>query len=188
MWTQKRLRGQVAFLGDRRLYGEGFRSCRSRARSCGARTSFLPGMWNLHGPGIEPVSLALQGRFLTTGPPGKPQRAFNKRAHIVETPGCGSFWFFFLFNLAVPGLSCSMWDIVPRPGIEPRMLRLGVQSLSQWAIREVPGCILAEAPYSSQCISYMLHTHPCIFPGSGWRSSFLLKKRTFFSSYTVKFA
>ena len=28
-------------------------------------------MWNLPGPEIEPVSLALQGRFLTTGPPGK---------------------------------------------------------------------------------------------------------------------
>ena len=29
-------------------------------------------MWDLPGPGIEPVSLALQGRFLTTGPPQKP--------------------------------------------------------------------------------------------------------------------
>ena len=29
-------------------------------------------MWDLPGPGIEPVSPAFQGRFLTTGPPGKP--------------------------------------------------------------------------------------------------------------------
>ena len=28
-------------------------------------------MWDLPGPGIEPVSSALQGRFLTTRPPGK---------------------------------------------------------------------------------------------------------------------
>ena len=28
-------------------------------------------MWDLPGPGIEPVSLALAGRFLTTGPPWK---------------------------------------------------------------------------------------------------------------------
>ena len=28
-------------------------------------------MWNLHGSGIKPVSHALAGRFLTTGPPGK---------------------------------------------------------------------------------------------------------------------
>ena len=28
-------------------------------------------MWDLPGPGIEPVSPALAGRFLTTVPPGK---------------------------------------------------------------------------------------------------------------------
>ena len=31
-------------------------------------------MWDLPGPGIEPVSLALAGGFLTTAPPGKPKR------------------------------------------------------------------------------------------------------------------
>ena len=30
-------------------------------------------MWNLPGPGIKPVSLVLQGRFVTTGPIGKPE-------------------------------------------------------------------------------------------------------------------
>ena len=30
------------------------------------------GMWDLPGPGLEPVSPALAGGFLTTGPPGKP--------------------------------------------------------------------------------------------------------------------
>ena len=29
-------------------------------------------MWDLPGPGLEPVSPALSGRFLTTAPPGKP--------------------------------------------------------------------------------------------------------------------
>ena len=28
-------------------------------------------MWNLPEPGVEPMSPALAGRFLTTGPPGK---------------------------------------------------------------------------------------------------------------------
>ena len=28
-------------------------------------------MWDLPGPGLEPVSPALAGRFLTTAPPGK---------------------------------------------------------------------------------------------------------------------
>ena len=38
---------------------------------CGTQASLLRGMWNLPRPGIKPVSLALPGRFLTTGPPGK---------------------------------------------------------------------------------------------------------------------
>ena len=29
-------------------------------------------MWDLPRPGIKPMSPALAGRFLTTGPPGKP--------------------------------------------------------------------------------------------------------------------
>ena len=35
-------------------------------------------MWDLPGPGIEPVSPALAGRFLTTAPPGRSlQRRFQ---------------------------------------------------------------------------------------------------------------
>ena len=33
----------------------------------------LRGMWDLPGPGLEPMSPALAGGFLTTVPPGKPQ-------------------------------------------------------------------------------------------------------------------
>ena len=57
----------------------GFRSCGSPAlehwlSSCGSRAWLHPAMWDLPGPGIKPVSLALQGRLVTTGPPGKPPR------------------------------------------------------------------------------------------------------------------
>ena len=41
-------------------------------RSCGAWAQLLRGMWDLPGPGLEPVSPALAGGFLTTAPPGKP--------------------------------------------------------------------------------------------------------------------
>ena len=41
-------------------------------------------------------------------------------------------WFIYL---ASPGLSCSLWDLVPWSGIEPI---LGAQSLSHWANREDP--------------------------------------------------
>ena len=59
--------------GSRRM---GFSSCGSRAlehrlSSCGARAQLLCGMWYLPEPGLEPVSPALAGRFLTTAPPGK---------------------------------------------------------------------------------------------------------------------
>ena len=35
-------------------------------------------MWDLPGPGIEPVSPALAGGFLTTEPPGKFPKGFLK--------------------------------------------------------------------------------------------------------------
>ena len=54
----------------------GFSSCGSRAlerrlSSCGARAQLLPSMWDLPGPGLEPMSPAPAGGFLTTVPPGK---------------------------------------------------------------------------------------------------------------------
>ena len=43
-----------------------------RLSNCGSRAQLLRGMWDLPGPGLEPVSPALAGRFSTTAPPGKP--------------------------------------------------------------------------------------------------------------------
>ena len=44
--------------------------------SCGTQTQLLHGRWNLPRPGIEPVSPALVGKFLSTVTPGKSQRVF----------------------------------------------------------------------------------------------------------------
>ena len=41
--------------------------------SCGAQAELLQGMWDLPRQGIKPMSPALAGRFLTTGPPKKYQ-------------------------------------------------------------------------------------------------------------------
>ena len=54
----------------------GFRSCGSqtlehRVNSCSTGAELLCGMWDLPRPGIEPVSPAFTGRFLTTEPPEK---------------------------------------------------------------------------------------------------------------------
>ena len=43
-----------------------------RLSSCGSQAQLLRGMWDIPGPGLEPVSPALAGRFSTTAPPGKP--------------------------------------------------------------------------------------------------------------------
>ena len=66
--------------GSRRV---GFSSCGSRTlerslSSCGSRAQLLHGMWDLPRPGLEPVSPAFAGRFLTTAPPGKPWTSFFK--------------------------------------------------------------------------------------------------------------
>ena len=43
-----------------------------RLSNCGSRAQLLRGMWDLPRPGLEPVSPALAGGFLTTASPGKP--------------------------------------------------------------------------------------------------------------------
>ena len=40
-------------------------------------------MWDLPGPGLEPVSPALAGGFLTTEPPGKPFSCFLKQVVVA---------------------------------------------------------------------------------------------------------
>ena len=46
--------------------------------------------------------------------------------------------FFFFFPLAMPSLSCGMWDLVPWPRIEPGAPTLGRWSFSQWINKEAP--------------------------------------------------
>ena len=53
------------------------------------------------------------------------------------TPQDKIFIYLFIY-LAASGLSCSMWDLVPQPGMEPGPPALGAQSLSLWTTREVP--------------------------------------------------
>ena len=45
---------------------------------------------------------------------------------------------FGIFSCSIQTLSCSMWDLVPWPGIEPGPRALGVWNLSHWTTREVP--------------------------------------------------
>ena len=47
-----------------------------RLSSCGSWAQLLRSMWDLPGPGHEPVCPALAGGFSTTAPPGKPEKKF----------------------------------------------------------------------------------------------------------------
>ena len=70
----------------------GFSSCGSQApehrlSSCGTRAQLLRDMWDLPGPGLEPVSPALASGFLTTVPPGKPSvRILKALLHNLLAP------------------------------------------------------------------------------------------------------
>ena len=62
----------------------GLRALEHRLSSCGAWTELLCGMWDLPGPGIESVSPALAGGFLTTAMPGKSPQ-FCDFAHVISS-------------------------------------------------------------------------------------------------------
>ena len=55
-----------------------------RLSSCGSRAQLLCSMWDLPGPGLEPVYPALAGRFSTTAPPGKPLICCLVALSIIE--------------------------------------------------------------------------------------------------------
>ena len=68
---------------------------------------------------------------------------------------------FEVFNWSTWTLSCSMWDVVPWPGIEPRPPALGVQSLSRWTTRKVL-YFLFQCP----CLLTSIFDHLCAVPAS----------------------
>ena len=55
-----------------------------RLSNCGAWAQLLRGMWDLPGPGIEPVSPALAGRFLTTVPPGMSHLVISLLTYLIS--------------------------------------------------------------------------------------------------------
>ena len=80
--------GGFYYCGAQPLGHTGFSSCstwaqqlwlvgsKHRRRCCGAWSQLLCGMWDLPGPGIEPVFPALQGGFLTTVHQKSPEKLF----------------------------------------------------------------------------------------------------------------
>ena len=61
--------------------------------SCGTQAQMLRGMWDLPGPGLEPLSPALAGGFPTTVPPGKSMRLTYIKKYV--------FYFYYFFNIFI---------------------------------------------------------------------------------------
>ena len=57
-------------------------------------------------------------------------------------------WWLLFFLLRALGLSCSIWDLVPWPRIEPRPPALEAWSLNQWTTRDVPASLFWQPPFS----------------------------------------
>ena len=98
--------------------------------------------------GVGSLSL-LQQIFLDPGiEPGFPALQVNSLpAELLEKPR--------------QTLICSMWDLVPWPGIEPRPSALRAWSLSPWTTREVPICPLLWLPWHvpDHCSSWKLYRY-----------------------------
>ena len=73
---------------------------------------------------------------------------------LFKWMGQPSRWSGFIY-LAAPGLSCSMWDLVPQTGIEPRPPTLRAWGLSHWITREVLG-----VSFISMLIPFMTQIYP----------------------------
>ena len=90
-------------------------------------------------PGIKHVPLVLQGRFLTTEPPGKFLNIKIYFKDVFSRLNMSSLVTqFYFFGLAV----WSVKILISWPGIEPMPPGLGVQSLTHWITREVPVTLL----------------------------------------------
>ena len=137
----------------------GFSCCRARALDRGLSTSdawaqLLCGMWDLPGPGLEFMSPALAGEFLTTAPPGKPSLPI-----LSEERGTVLFWV-CLSNLP-EGLYIHT-EPVPTQYLLTRKPQLGASLVAQWLrvclpmqgtqvralVREDPTCHGAIGPVS----------------------------------------
>ena len=72
----------------------GARALERRLSSCSTQAQLLYGMWDLPGPGLEPVSPVLAGGFPTTAPPGKPSPIYEL-GYILKV----NLWVGYLISL-----------------------------------------------------------------------------------------
>ena len=99
-------------------------------------------------------------------------KVFKKKMFIYVFGCAGSYLRHLgslIFIVACKIFSCSLWDLVLLPGIEPWPPALGAQSLSHWTTREVPPKVLFKicmcAKSLQSCVS-LCDPMDCNPPGS----------------------
>ena len=107
------------------VVARGLSSCGSQAlerrlSSHGTGAYLLCGMWDLPGPGLEPMSPALAGGVLTTAPPGKPGNDFLPLL-ISSSPHCPLLGFLAL-ALPVSPIPHVKLLLFGRPGVISALL------------------------------------------------------------------
>ena len=81
------------------------------------------------------------------------------------------FWLLWVLVAVHMIFTCSIWDLVPWPGIEPGPSALGTWGLSHWPTREVPcGLILSRSLREVRCGRNALQ-------GERYNSAVILKKK-----------
>ena len=119
----------------------GLSSCGSwalehRLSSCGAPAQLLRGMWDLPRPGLEPVSPALAGGFLTTAPAAKSPGSVLSMCRLGSEPRNGSVYIENCVSLSLcfcflrfPSLSLALRGLFfsSSSGCYKDMFLLGVQ-------------------------------------------------------------
>ena len=88
-------------------------------------------MWDLPGPGLEPVSPALAGGFLTTAPPGKSRACSLYGVKVGVCPGVRTEGWLRCFAHPLGGAVCS--GHAQRPAFAPDPLLL-LQALQKWQL------------------------------------------------------
>ena len=133
--------------------------------SCGTRAWLPYGMWNLPGPGIEPVSPALAGRFLTTGPPGK-SCPWLLMAVILKTiwkDGCwgrmGPFWC-VQSHISLVDITRHQWPYVVSLTLAMDF-DLNYPMLLLWGT--VQGFGLATWEHVAYCTCFSAHKHTSLY-------------------------
>ena len=88
----------------------------------------------------------------------------RRHVEVAKSHDFPGFFSVIFIYVAAPGLSCTMRDLVPWPGIKPRPLALRVLSLSHWTTREVQGPEFWNLAWEESFLCWRRESVPSLLP------------------------